>query len=451
MTRSGRSVLPETARWRILSVVLAALIQLGFLFWAAGAAVPQALHCEVCDTAYYYTSATEIIKTGLLFTNPYDGYRSYFVPLFMATVQQLAATLGFEGSAVERYTYGVSLLFWFISVGLMWWLAKRVSLVTVLLTTAATLLNPFLIVYIPFALQEGVLMVCCLPLLFIWVGAKRARQWEPTTRAALVMLMALLAYIIRSSLVWWLLPAIIYAGWLWWPQIRQPRRWLVAVGTVAFAGCLLIGPQIYISNQKSGSYNPYPSTTLFSQQLAWGITLLKFATVEDEGHWRGLTFFSPYVAEPEEDKTLHFYLNHPTRAAVLMLSHVYTGFHYDQIKPYWQLNRATPLTIWLLLSSAIVFLGVIRMTEIVVAGKLDADSAFAVATLGLCAASLLFVAAESRFGVIGFAMLSIQVAEWLGSRPARAQWLILVPGLLMYLSLSILFNTLLLQSADISI
>jgi hypothetical protein len=59
------------------------------------------------------------------------------------------------------------------------------------------------------------------------------------------------------------------------------------------------------------------------------------------------------------------------------------------------------------------------------------------------------VAAESRFGVIGFAMLSIQVAEWIGTRPSRAQWSRLGPGLVMYVALSFLYNTLLLQSADI--
>ena len=107
------------------------------------------------------------------------------------------------------------------------------------------------------------------------------------------------------------------------------------------------------------------------------------------------------------------------------------------------------LTIWLLLSSAIVFLGVTRMADVVVAGKLNADLAFGIATLALCVASILFVAAESRFGIIGFAMLSIQVAEWVATRPVRAQWGRLVAGLLMYVTLSILFNIMLWQSADL--
>ncbi len=418
-TAQPMTSMPPPGRWRFFLIVMAAIVQLIFLLWAARSAIPQALHCEVCDTAYYYTSAAEFAKSGLLFTNPYDGYRSYFVPLFVAAIERLVGLTGFGGSAVEQYTYGVAILFWLISVVFMRWLAVRVSLQSFLATTTATLLNPFLIVYVPFALQEGVLMACCLPLLFVWFGAK---DLKPSKRVALILTMTLIAYIIRASLVWWLLPASIYAGWLLWPQIRHPREWLPAMATVALVSCILVGPQVYISKQKENSFNPYPSTTVLSQQIPWGITLLKFTAVEDEGHWRGLMYVSPFFGVPEENKTARFYLDHPASAAFLMLSHAYAGFHYDQIAPYWRFDRARPFTIWLVLSSAIVFLGVIRMTDIVLSRKLNADGAFAMATLGLCVASLLFVAAEARFGIIGFAMLSIYVAEWIASRPSRALW-----------------------------
>lgn len=272
---------PLTSRWCLLWVAMAAVVQLGFLLWIARSAVSQALHCEVCDTGYYYGAAVEFAKSGLLFTNAYEGYRSYFVPLFISEVQQLVAWAGFEGSTIERYTYGVSVLFWLISTGLMWWLSTRASLLTLLLTSAATLLNPFLLVYLPFALQEGALMFFCLPLLFIWVGAKNMAL---SNRAALVLLMALIAYIIRSSLVWWVLPAAFYAGWLLWSQRLQFRRWLPSMAAVVFLSCLVIGSQVYISKQKFASFNPYPSTSLLSTQIAWGIDLLKYGTVEDEGY-----------------------------------------------------------------------------------------------------------------------------------------------------------------------
>ena len=437
---------PVTDRLRLPWLVAACSVQLGFLFWAARGAAQQALQCDVCDTSYYYLVATEFARSGLLFTNPYDGYRSYFAPLFIAAVQWLAA--GFDGSMVERYTYGVTILFGLLSTYLMAWLARRASAATFLTTAAATLLNPFLLIYVPYALQEGVLMVCCLPLLFVWLGAK---DWAPGRRAVLVALTALLAYTIRASLLWWLAPAMLYAAWSLAPWLTQPRRWLPPVATLALAAGLLIGPQIYISHHRSGTFNPYPSTALLSQQIAWGITMHKLATVEDEGHWRGLVYWSPFVAEPDEDKTFRFYLAHPFRGAFLMASHAYVGYHYDQIRPYWRLDRARPVTLWLVLSSAIAFLGVVRMTSVIAAGKVDVDEAFVMTTFVLCTASLLLVAAESRFGIIGFAMLSIQVAQWIGSRPSRAEVTLLGPALLMYLVLSFLYNAMLLQSADVNL
>ena len=126
-------------------------------------------------------------------------------------------------------------------------------LLTLLLTAVGTLLNPFLLVYLPYALQESALMFFCLPLLFIWVGAKNMALPK---RAALVLVMALVAYIIRSSLVWWLLPAVLYAGWLLWSQRRQFRRWLPSMATVVLPGCLVVGTQVYISKQKSALFNP---------------------------------------------------------------------------------------------------------------------------------------------------------------------------------------------------
>ena len=188
-------------------------------------------------------------------------------------------------------------------------------------------------------------------------------------------------------------------------------------------------------------------TAPFAQQVAWGISLLKFATVEDEGHWRGLTYLVAVRRRAREDKTARFYLERPMRGAFLMLGHAYAGFHYDQIMPYWRLDRARPLTIWLVLSSAIVFLGVVRIADMVVARRSDADSAFAIATFALCVASLVW----SRRIAVRYRRIRDAVppvAGWPGAgrraRSGRAR-----PGLVMYLALSFLYNTLLLQSADI--
>src|SRR5678816_452590 len=112
---------------RVVLVVLAACVQLSVLLWAARAHIRQALHCDVCDTFYYYNAAAAFGDTGLLFSNPYDGYRSYFAPLVISGVTKLASALGFAGAPVIRYAYGVSILFWLVSLGLLVWLARRAS------------------------------------------------------------------------------------------------------------------------------------------------------------------------------------------------------------------------------------------------------------------------------------------------------------------------------------
>jgi hypothetical protein len=82
---SARDPRVPRAAW----LALAASVQLAVLLWAARAHIAQALHCEVCDTFYYYNAAAAFAENGLLFSNPYDGYRSYFAPLVIASVTKL--------------------------------------------------------------------------------------------------------------------------------------------------------------------------------------------------------------------------------------------------------------------------------------------------------------------------------------------------------------------------
>ena len=133
-----------------------------------------------------------------------------------------------------------------------------------------------------------------------------------------------------------------------------------------------------------------------------------------------------------------------------MLSHAYAGFHYDQIKPYWRLERARPMTIWLVLSSAIVFLGVVRIvTAISSPARLDADRAFVIATLVLCAARSRSWRRSPGSASSASRCCRCWSPKWIASRPPRVRMVGLAPGLLLYLALSFLYNTLLLQSADI--
>ena len=135
----------------------------------AGAALRRLRHLVLL-----HRSSRDRKKSGLLFKNPYDGYRSYFVPLFIAVVARLAVRWrirrrhggAFTATACPSCS-GSS------PSALMAWLARtRRARRTFLQRRPPRCSTPFLLVYVPFALQEGVLMAWCLPLLFVWVGAK---------------------------------------------------------------------------------------------------------------------------------------------------------------------------------------------------------------------------------------------------------------------------------------
>jgi hypothetical protein len=60
----------------------------------------------------------------------------------------------------------------------------------------------------------------------------------------------------------------------------------------------------------------------------------------------------------------------------------------------------------------------------------------------------MLVATESRFGLLGFAMLPVHALQMLANRSFRPPWSFVLPGLLIYVALSFLFNTMMMQNAD---
>ena len=162
------------------------------------------------------------------------------------------------------------------------------------------------------------------------------------------MSMALLAYIIRAALVWWLLPAVAYAAWLLWPRRRHARTWLPWMAAVVVARHRVIGPQVYISKQHSDSFNPVSVDHACSRSTFPSASRCSSSRPSrTKGIGAGSPIGRPTSPSRRRRRPADFYLDHPARGAFLVLTHVYAGFHYDQLKPYWQLDRARPLTIWL--------------------------------------------------------------------------------------------------------
>lgn len=129
---------------------------------------------------------------------------------------------------------------------------------------------------------------------------------------------------------------------------------------------------------------------------------------------------------------------------------MFSGFHYDVPRTYWRLSEARIASPWLLLSSAVVFLGVTGLAKRVFSLEADAQTLFCAATFALCAAYVGFIATEARFGMMGFIALSLAAAQALAT-DWRTSWRWMLPALALYVFLAFMFNTMLMQNADIAL
>lgn len=445
----------QPALWRhaVLAFCVLHALQAAFLYWVASNAV------SCCDTAYYSGEAVKLMGGGFdALLDAASGYRSYFVPLIVGLVLKLPfadwMTLPsvldhpFMTPEASGYPFNMSVVFVAVTAIVGWRVLRRAGFARWLGLASATTLNPFVLAHVPYSLQESVLVLFLTPMLLVLLGHTHLRT---QTRIVLIIALAALAYIIRSALAWIVIPAAAYCVLVAIDARRrgEPRRpWRIAAISFAAIVVPLFAPQMYASKLKHDSWMPYPYTEVFSLQINWGIDMLKYATVKDRGGWRALPYRTPFANQDVPEKSLRYYVDHPTRGLVLALSHVYAGFHYDVPTPYWVVVRPPLLTLSLLLSSAIVFLGLYGVVTACFSRPVSAETVFLTLALLLCAGSLVPMAVESRFGLVGFIVLSIKCADTIRTAD-RATWRWLAPGLVLYLIFSVLVNALLTARSDI--
>lgn len=82
---------PSSTTRRFWWVALASTLQLWVLLWAARAGVSQALHCNVCDSAYYYAAAPR--TNTFCSTSPFE--------------QRLIRSMGYEEIGSEGFVQTV--------------------------------------------------------------------------------------------------------------------------------------------------------------------------------------------------------------------------------------------------------------------------------------------------------------------------------------------------------
>ncbi len=428
---------------RPLAVILALhALQGAFLLWLA----LDAVFC--CDALYYLHVGQGMLAEGLLYEHHFEGYRSYLVPIMVASLDALP--LPAASASGSSYPLAAGLVFWLISLGCSLLILRQESLGRYLVFALPTLFNPFVLAHIPAPLQESAFVLLCVPLLVLLVAVKRS---SANRTLGLALLIFTLAYVIRGSFVWLLAPLALF---VLFEAIRSGTRWqqarlapLLLVGLLATVP--LLAPQSWTMYQKFSSIDPYPSTAVMDFQIEMGVANLKYGTLAIGDQWTGMWYRSPFAELPVEERTLGFYFRHPGPGLLMMGSHVWSGLHYDVLTTYVRVEELRIASPWLVLSSLIVAFGIVGLIQ----GwrsrvEPELDLLLTLMVLLSCAYTA-FIATEARFGLIGFIALSIAAARPMAWPAGRRAMLDVAPLALIYALACLLFNGLLLQTVWIAI
>ncbi len=440
-TPPPRARLPRRAIWPVCVLLLAA--QAAFLGYLAATANFTG------DGGYYMSMAGKLWTEGLLHDDPYLGYRSYFVPLWIALVSHLPGAGFFVANPALHFGINQSALFFLLTAALVCAARRKELLRQSLPYFAATMFNPFLLAYVAMPLQESALVFFVVPMLLLvctpgWVSA--------STRIALVVLIAFFAYVIRSSLAWVAVPAIAYL--LCAAHASRPRwtqHWRPVLHA-CIAGVLLLVPHWYVvvNARDRIATGAAAHHDLLQTQVAWGIRAFKYGTLLDEQESRGVWFHSPY-RHADAPHDIGFYARHPLQGAVLVAGHVYSGLHYDVLLPYFRRADIRRVSGWLVLSSLTVFYGVYGLVESVRRRRSTRaeDGVLLTGLVLLSCGYTAFVATEARFGILGFTALSIAACAVVAHDGSRARAIALLPWALAYAVLAWVVNAWLLMSAGL--
>lgn len=419
-------------------VAVAHAVQIAFLLWVAA----HARYC--CDASYYITAGRAIFHDGLLWEDSYAGYRFYFVPIIFGALQKL---LGMSAAnAPSELPFALAAMFCVSSILASFHVLHRNGLGRWIACAAPLLFNPFLLAAVPYPLQESVVIIFCVPLLVVLLASVQ-RGFRST--CVLAALFCGVAFIARSSLLWTLIPALLFAG-CEARRVRPPKSHILqGIALASLIWLVLIAPQSYISWHKFGTVVPLAQTAIGHGQLAYGVEWLNYATIFDNKGFGPFPVLSPYNSLPAAEKTPAFYLNHPAEGAFLVLAHVWSGLNYVALTPYVAADDLAILSPWLILSSTVVAYGVLGLLSLF-ARREDRSAALLLTALALlCCAYTAFVGTESRYGLLGFAALSVSAWRLLSNRDNRTLCLQALPLVVGYVGLSIAFSASLLYRTPV--
>lgn len=412
-----------------------------FLFLALLLSTFKLTYC--CDAGYYLEIGLRIFEDGLFYDDYYSGYRSYFAPIIFGGLQKIFL-LSFQSYDYAIKAVRIFLCFFYVlaMTGTSIFVLKREGIKSSLTYSLPIAFNPAVLHMVSLPMQESLIAIFCFPVIIILLSIRRGSL---SFCLAWLLFFGIIGYLIRSSLLWLLVPCLAYA-------IMSYRRYLnkdISLGNISalrrtiILCVLLFIPQCWISYAKFASFNPYPSVSTATDQIAWGIGAFKYQTVISKDSAVGLFYPTPFKYTPENNRGLGFYFSNPGAGLLLATTHVWVGLHPDTYKVFLSPKDIRPVSFTVLVSAVIVGLGLVGLFGAARTSPFDPGSIFLLLMFAMSCAYTALIATETRFGIFGYIAVSVAAVQLLATREGRRAALISLPLVLAYAVISLILNALL--------
>ncbi|MCZ8546676.1 hypothetical protein OOJ09_21005 [Mesorhizobium qingshengii] len=366
-----------------------------------------------CDATLYLQGGRRFFEQGLLFDNPYSGYRSvwnYGIAEMVRFVgEPFRWIAGLPQKATVSYAVGATLLFAVTAMTLLLVLGKRKGFKEIF---CAIYLNPISFLYLLYPLQESQIVLFLGPAIVIVATSLIAEKWNQSI--VLLWSFAVAAWMVKGSFLLVALPVIGLAIYLVL-RATGPKKWISTCIGVAVA-LAIVAPQSYIALAKYGSLYPYPDHALLEKQLGWGYTSWHYETVYDlnlEGDvkWKG--DFSNNNYPPIKDTEAYTFkiLSNPIEGLSLWVGHIFSAFNFSHLKVYIT-EPVVKFSFFNVLAGAALFLGFLTSVGIVTRGPYDPQDYFIDAVMIGSASALPLLAVETRFSLLPALALSYRAIQW---------------------------------------
>lgn len=324
MTRAG----PDR-RTGIAGLIL--LATLGAYFFAA-----RRRHPPCCDANHYLELANRYLGDGLAVD---EALRTYAYPWFLAGILQLGRWLEIESGLP---VFLLQLGFYYLAALAVVRVADDSSPRLATGLYLALCANIFVLPYTAVTLTDSLYTSLALALLAWTLKLETLPATLPGRAAAGWALAGLfgltLAIEIRPAALWLTAPvamALLRFG-------RHRRGSVATLLTLLIVGAVPLYPQIALNWLHHRSLSPLPVTDLQSQQIAWGIHHIKYATWLGDPPAANPYPASPLVAPGDGPYDLSWYPRHPLEAAKLLVLKLVGAFDFDYLLPYPYRKPALP-------------------------------------------------------------------------------------------------------------